>query len=561
MKTHPDVLELAQMLEPTWPAITARLAASGAPTALERDPMMMRVKQLNTQISAMREETSELWLDFEQARDQLAADQTASSNPKSALFKAAERANAAYEEKCAELRTLEEARDGVLSMVEGGNAGGNGPQDGDADADRTALGPVSAGALSSTEQRTVDALVATPGAWLATVLEDRKRDVATLPNDLRVKPRAWAPSGHPMAAAPAALTTTQVSTIVQTEAMIDLLAPQSVAIASGITVLRIDTTKTRVPRFTDLPVAEWIAERGAFPKSAPGLEMVDVEPPKVGLVSPLSVEVFEDLTPLGLSLVQVQMLRAVALAYDAGILFGDGTGESPLGVANSPGIVEVTAPLAGLRPFSASIAALIGNNAFPGALVMNPLDLGLLFDQTESSGATESNVPLWKTAIRRAADGAFALDLPYFGVPIWPTPAAPRGESLLYDPRSIIAVLRRPADLALDPYYDFDHGEVGLRTYLRGDVVVGQGEAAVHIILGQPATAAASSDVVTASSHGLSDGDAIAFKDVTGGAGLVEGTTYYVRDSDANTFKVAATPGGAAIDITSNMTAGTLRRD
>src|SRR3954469_8316323 len=89
------------------------------------------------------------------------------------------------------------------------------------------------------------------------------------------------------------LDTNAISTAAETDAMIDLLAPQSVAIASGIQTLPIDTTKTRIPRFTDLPTAAWIPERGAFPKSAPGIEMIEVDPPKVGLVSPLSVEVFE----------------------------------------------------------------------------------------------------------------------------------------------------------------------------------------------------------------------------------------------------------------------------
>lgn len=37
-------------------------------------------------------------------------------------------------------------------------------------------------------------------------------------------------------------------------------------------------------------------------------------------------------------------------------------------------------------------------------------------------------------------------------------------------------------------------------------------------------------------------------------------TVYYARDVTATTFKVAATRNGAAIDITSNMTAGRVRR-
>jgi HK97 family phage major capsid protein len=328
---------------------------------------------------------------------------------------------------------------------------------------------VSLAAGDGLQREAVKAITSRPGALLATVLERRKVDVPTLPDDLRFK------------VAPTAITTAQVSTITESEAFIDLLAPRSVALASGIDLLRIDTTKTRLPRFTELPVAAWIAERAAFPQNGPGMELVDMDPNKVGLVTPLSIEVFEDLTPLGLAMIQTQLLRAVGLAFDAGILFGDGTGSTPRGVANTSGVVVVTAPLTGLAPFAESIAALIGNNAVPQAVVMNPLDLGTMLSLTEFSGASNSNVPLWKDAITSAANGTFSLTLPYFGTPIWPSAACPQGTALLYDPSCIIAVVRREADIALDPYWGFGTGEVALRTYLRGDVLVGQAGGVVKI--------------------------------------------------------------------------------
>jgi hypothetical protein len=68
-------------------------------------------------------------------------------------------------------------------------------------------------------------------------------------------------------------------------------------------------------------------------------------------------------------------------------------------------------------------------------------------------------------------------------------------------------------------------------------------------------TATAATDVVTFNAHGLADGDQVSFTAIgTGAAGLTVGTTYYVRDSLTNTFKVAATPSGAAIDITTDGT-------
>lgn len=65
-------------------------------------------------------------------------------------------------------------------------------------------------------------------------------------------------------------------------------------------------------------------------------------------------------------------------------------------------------------------------------------------------------------------------------------------------------------------------------------------------------TADLTADTITATAHGLADGTQITFSTVV--APLVAGTTYFVRDSAANTFKVAATSGGVAIDLTASGT-------
>lgn len=59
----------------------------------------------------------------------------------------------------------------------------------------------------------------------------------------------------------------------------------------------------------------------------------------------------------------------------------------------------------------------------------------------------------------------------------------------------------------------------------------------------------ATTNVFTVASHGLSDTDTV--KITTGGTmpgNITSGTTYYVRDKTTNTFKLAATSGGSAID-------------
>lgn len=69
-------------------------------------------------------------------------------------------------------------------------------------------------------------------------------------------------------------------------------------------------------------------------------------------------------------------------------------------------------------------------------------------------------------------------------------------------------------------------------------------------------TAVASTDVFTATAHGFSNGDSVIFDGLTGGAPIDVGTAYYARDVTTNTFKIAATSGGAAINITTDLTTG-----
>ena len=59
-----------------------------------------------------------------------------------------------------------------------------------------------------------------------------------------------------------------------------------------------------------------------------------------------------------------------------------------------------------------------------------------------------------------------------------------------------------------------------------------------------------SSDIVYSVAHGFVDTNKIVFYNGTPPAGLTEGAVYFVRDSTADTFKVTATSGGVAIDLT-----------
>lgn len=65
-------------------------------------------------------------------------------------------------------------------------------------------------------------------------------------------------------------------------------------------------------------------------------------------------------------------------------------------------------------------------------------------------------------------------------------------------------------------------------------------------------TAQNTGDTITSAAHGLVDGTKVVFLTNYAPAGLTANTTYFVRDSTTNTFKVAATLGGVALAVTAD---------
>jgi len=91
-----------------------------------------------------------------------------------------------------------------------------------------------------------------------------------------------------------------------------------------------------------------------------------------------------------------------------------------------------------------------------------------------------------------------------------------------------------------------------------GDVVTSAGGESLRVKDKAPARTVATSgvnastNVVTFTAHGYTDGQEVTYN-AGGGtvmAGLADGTNYFIRDKADDTFKLAATSGGSAIDIT-----------
>lgn len=74
-------------------------------------------------------------------------------------------------------------------------------------------------------------------------------------------------------------------------------------------------------------------------------------------------------------------------------------------------------------------------------------------------------------------------------------------------------------------------------------------------------TGASATDIFTSNGHGYVAGNRVVFTALTGGAGLATQQAYYVLAANltANTFQVSTTPGGAAANFTTDVTAGTVQ--
>lgn len=78
-----------------------------------------------------------------------------------------------------------------------------------------------------------------------------------------------------------------------------------------------------------------------------------------------------------------------------------------------------------------------------------------------------------------------------------------------------------------------------------------------------------STDTFTLTAHGYANGDLVILTEITGGSNLQAGDVgnanenawpYYVIGQTVNTFQLSHTPGGAAVDLGSDLTAGKVTR-
>lgn len=91
----------------------------------------------------------------------------------------------------------------------------------------------------------------------------------------------------------------------------------------------------------------------------------------------------------------------------------------------------------------------------------------------------------------------------------------------------------------------------------------GLASVATHIGAFQAGTAltavtGATPSTFTKNGHGMANGTPVFISALSGGTGLVAGRAYFVINTATNTFQLALTPGGTAVDMVTTVTSATV---
>jgi len=266
----------------------------------------------------------------------------------------------------------------------------------------------------------------------------------------------------------------------------DKLNAQSVALKSGIRVVRTDRDVLHVPRVLADPAANFVAEAGTITPTDPNYDDLAATPRKIATLTQLSNELIADSNPDIVQLLEQQTARALALKFDWSVFEGSGTAPEIRGLKNTAGITTDTslaAAPASLDGIASAIATIETANGTANAIVMHPRTWGTLSKLKEATG---SNKALLQDS---SGSGGQAVDRRLYGVPVYLssqisiTEGVGTNESSIYvyDNSAIVAVFRQDTSIVLDRSRLFNSDQSELRAIMRADIVVPTPAAVVRI--------------------------------------------------------------------------------
>lgn len=167
---------------------------------------------------------------------------------------------------------------------------------------------------------------------------------------------------------------TQGGATVQTSIVtpiIEILRNKMITDKLGITVMAGLSGNVAIPRQTGAATAYSLAETATLTKSTQALDQILLNPHRIGATNDYSRQLLIQSSIDVENFIRDDLMKVIALKWDAAIINGQGAGSEPLGILNTPGIGSVffgaTATYAKCVAFETALAVLnadAGNMAY-----------------------------------------------------------------------------------------------------------------------------------------------------------------------------------------------------
>ncbi|MEV6420555.1 phage major capsid protein [Streptomyces sp. NPDC051662] len=258
---------------------------------------------------------------------------------------------------------------------------------------------------------------------------------------------------------------------------VDLLAPQSVVMASGVNRVTTNAETYSFPVIRSDFTAGFVGELDDLPTGGFGAEPLKVTPKKIAAADILANELVEDGGSAFMDPVAKSLMRSVSLGFDREALIGTGANKGFVGVANTPGIqtLEAKGGFKDLDAFVAAFGKLEAVNSKATAVVMHPTTWAGLMALRETSGSLK---PLLSES---AGSPTAGIQRAILGVPVWISSFMPGTDVLAYEADQIFAVWRKDAGFQISDQFGFLKDGTAVRAIARAAIAVPNASAVVKI--------------------------------------------------------------------------------
>lgn len=254
--------------------------------------------------------------------------------------------------------------------------------------------------------------------------------------------------------------------------VLDLARANAVAIQAGVRTIPMTSKTLTIPKLEADPTGAWKAENELAPEDTTTAFGANVLTAKTWMVLVrMSLELLED-SALAAQAVERAIAAAGGLALDRAILVGSGVGEEPLGIANTPGILEIAlgtgngGPITDYSVFSQAVQRVAENNGKAAAVILHPRDMGAVDRLTDSTGQPLQPPASWQ--------GLTKLTTSTLPTGLTVGTATNASIALLGDFSEVFLGLRLPLSIQVSREAGdvFQRGQVLIRARLRCDVAV-----------------------------------------------------------------------------------------